>query len=231
MNIVLVIGLTFATVGAFVGVLTLPRWLARNLGQDRMWRLRDDLVRDLLVTEILPKDHPAVKELLWKMDWALCDGRHFTLLHVYLVERYERRRLDQTYLNKLDSGWKRLDSLEPQQRDALMWYRNAFQTRLVASLLLGSWFGLAQVAWRLPRAIAVEKSARKAEAHRPVSLRRIESDVRESAKRAADQVVAETSLGKRLSSGMRDIFVSSRAPLREYEASPSTGTHSPVRAA
>lgn len=238
MSVALVIGLTLAAVAAFVGLLTLPRWFARRLGQDRIWRLRDEFVHEILIDETLPKGHPAVKQLVRKMDWALRDGKHFTLLHVYLADR-SVRQLDRARLNKLKAtwAWGCLDGLEPDQRDLLILYRKTFEMRLVGALLLGSWFGLAQVARRLPTAISHQLAARRTEPDPQVSVRRveisfrrIELEVRESAQRAADQVVADTPFGMRLSERLRDIMVSSVAATRDYE--PQSGTvRAPIRAA
>ncbi len=218
-DMILVIGLTLAAAGTFAGLLTLPRWFARSLGQDRIWRLRDRFIKEILVDEVLPKDHRAVRQLVREMEWALRDGKHFTLLHVYLTDR-TLRQLDQEKLKMLVKNWgpQSLVGLDTQQRERLLHSRETFEMLFTGSLLLGSWFGLLQVARVLPRALMHQWASTKTEAEaRHISLRRVEDEIREGASRAADKAAVETPFGRRLSEWIQDVKVSSFPTRREQE--------------
>jgi hypothetical protein len=235
MNEVIVIALVLATVVALVVLLTLPRWFARSIGQERMWRLRDRLVKNIWVNHELPSDHPAVVQLIEVMDRVLREGKHYTLLHVYLLDR-TFGRLDQTKFQEMKENRKEsLSGLTSEERIALKRYRDEFELLFAGSLLLGSWFGLLQVARFAPRVYRGQETSSAPEPSKPApamsvdhrryieqrrrSLERFEQGMQIRAQLAADQATRETRFGKRLLAWIQEVMLAKAGSL-----SPSNST-------
>ncbi len=202
---------------AFILLMTLPRWFARSLGQDRIWRLRDELVADIVLNEALPKDHIVVQQLLRRMDWAVREGKHFTLLNVYVTARISPRmdRLEDEELYNDTTQWS-LEGLGRRERELLLRYRHTFESLFVGSLLLGSWLGLAKVARELPAVVAAQWRLRRGAPSHGRLLQKLEFAMRESAPRAADSAAtARKPFGNRLTVAVRRVmgswFISPRS--------------------
>src|SRR5580692_11310833 len=74
-------------VGLWAACMLGPRWFARSLHRHRMWRLRDDLVDDVIAGR-LPRDHDAVRHLLSRMEDTLRLGPNVTLSDVLIFHRH-----------------------------------------------------------------------------------------------------------------------------------------------
>jgi hypothetical protein len=190
-----------------IALLTLPRWLGRTFGRDRIWRLRDEFVREVLVDEALPNDHPAVRQLLAEMDWVLRDGKHVALLHLRIVER-ALRGLDELKRQQLARRLspKPLGDLHTEQCDRMAYYRHRFEVLVTGAMLLGSWLGLVQVARMFPVALA---QASQVEAQS--SIRRVDQ-IRHAPREATDRAATETPRGKKITRLFRDMKDSWFAP-------------------
>src|ERR1700739_1234946 len=188
-----------------IALITLPRWLGGTLGRDRIWRLRDQFVQEILVDEMLPKDHPAVHHLLAEMDWVLRDGKHITVLHLALVER-AFGKLDELKRQQIMASLSHrpLKGLEDAQCERMAFYRERFEILFTGAALLGSWSGLFQVARMLPSAL-MEASAES----RPP--RRVEN-IRRAPKEATDRAATETSKGRTITKRFRELKESWFAP-------------------
>jgi hypothetical protein len=150
---VLVVTLIVGPLTAYAVVLTLPRWFARSLHGHRLWRLRDALVDQVLDGD-LPKNHPAIQQLIATMD-AVLDDKHVSLMDVYIV-KWACRDADPAFVQAQAKAGLRcpLDGLDAKERELVTWYRERFQVLIVGSMLLGSWFGIAHIVPFVPAGMA-----------------------------------------------------------------------------
>jgi hypothetical protein len=154
--------LCVAAVALFVALLRLPKWFARSLGRHRLWRLRDVIVHDMVVGE-LPVDHPAVLQLARRADLAARDGLSVTLLDVVALDR-GLRSVDSSVRKKAIHSVKLCPTtgLTEEQHDLVSQYREELELYLAGFLILGSWYGLLQIAKRIPRALQRQLAERQA---------------------------------------------------------------------
>jgi hypothetical protein len=249
MQIALVIGLTLLSMAAFGALLAMPRWLGRNLGEERIWRLRCRLINEILVAETLPKNHVAVRQLVERINLVLDRDTHFTMLHIWLVDR-SLHKVDQKKLDQLKSGWvwAPMNGLSETQQKHLSKYRKAFEAVMVCSLLISSWSGVlliayAVVVYALPAAFRVAQYALRpasirgipAQMQMAVDMARVKARIGRVAafpsriKAAFDWIAIETSLGQSTVEWLQDVIVSkSPTSARQeiaFEASLRAGEH------
>lgn len=192
-NLILVLALALVTTGLYVAIITLPRWFVRGMDHHRMWALRDDVIDDI-IAERLPRDHPAVRQLVQRMELVLRDGKHITLLDVQIFARL-LGRLEPPLQRAIKKQGQMcsLKGLSDSERKLVEEYRQRFLLVVAGSMLLSSWFGLAQVMRFIPGALI--RRIRASERH----LLTLEVDFRSTAREATDKAVVETHVGKRVS--------------------------------
>jgi hypothetical protein len=154
--------LCVGAVGLFFGVLTLPRWFARSIGRHRLWRLRDVIVGKMVIGD-LPPGHPAVRQLGKRVDLAARDGLSVTLLNVVALDR-GLRSVNPSTRTRLMHSVKLCPTtgLTEEQRELVDTYRRQFELYLAGFLILGSWYGLFQIAKRIPAALRRQLADRQA---------------------------------------------------------------------
>jgi hypothetical protein len=180
-------------IGLWAACMLGPRWFARSLHRHRMWRLRDELVDDMIVGRF-PRDHDAVRHLQGKMDTTLRLGPNVTLSDVLIFHRY---------LAKLSPSARRFvakpecptDGLSDDQRAALKKYEDEFGLLVVGLLFLGSWFGLifiigTFVSLTLRRLVKIWRA--------PISIAAIQRVLGSIARQATDKA-ADSPIGHRVS--------------------------------
>jgi hypothetical protein len=153
-NALLIFVLIAGPLVAYVVVLLLPRWFARSLHRHRMWRLRDTVVDDVLAGT-LPRDHTAVKQLVFGMDAMLRRKQIITFLDVYTM-KWASKGIDPGLREASQAkGFHcSLDGLSRDEQERIEAYRAQFMTLLVGSVLLGSWFGIAHIVRFVPAGVA-----------------------------------------------------------------------------
>lgn len=154
--------LCIGAVGLFFGLLTVPRWFARSIARHRLWRLRDVIVGEMVVGE-LPPAHPAVHQLAKRADLAARDGLSVTLLDVVALDR-GLRSVDPSTRIRLRHSVKLCPTagLTKKQRELVDKYREELELYLAGFLILGSWYGLFQIAKRMPAALQRQLAERQA---------------------------------------------------------------------
>lgn len=120
----------------------LPKWFTRSMSKHSMWRLRDDLVDDM-IAERLPADEPAVKDLLTRFEWAINESRSFDLLHL-LVWYRATRGVPKKVLCEL-AAIPGLANLPKGQADRIVEYRQQYTRIAISAVFLSSWLGMAIV--------------------------------------------------------------------------------------
>lgn len=128
--------------GLVIAVGMTPRWFIRSLSKHALWRLRDDVVDDV-ITGKLDREHPSVKELISRVEWAIEESRSFDLLHL-LVWRRAWRQLPPGQLRKL-ARVPDLHGLSDEQAERIKGYRRRYDSVAIGALFLSSWLGLAIV--------------------------------------------------------------------------------------
>jgi hypothetical protein len=148
MTTVLIVFFSIVSIALIITFATLPWWLARSLHGHRIWRLRDNFVGDIL-SERLPEDHPAVRQLLRRFEFVLkprAHPRRITMINLVVMLAVRRTVSPATreYVDKCVEDCS-LDGLEPVERDRLVGYRDRLNVLLAGSTLTGSWLGIAVV--------------------------------------------------------------------------------------
>ena len=232
-NALLILGLIVGPLAAYIVVLTLPRWFARSLHRHRMWRLRDTVVDDVLDGR-LPRENPAVRQLIATMDGVLRD-QHANLLDVYIVRR-ACRDADPAFLKAGEKLGLRcpLDGLSTEQRKVVERYRESFQILLVGSMLLGSWFGIAHILPFVPAGIA-EGMRQAGIATRDGIRHRIEGlkdvlgqDIRVSAREATDIAASRSRIGQQ-AAAFAVRYEAAQIARNHSVTAPTTGQFSSLR--
>ncbi len=178
----LVLLLLLVPVGLTLSLLTAPRWMVRSMSKHALWRLRDEAVADARAG-LLPADHPATKELLARVEWAIGEARSFDLLHLWVWVRATRNLPNETRreVRKVPD----LASLSADQTARLSAYRARYNSVAIRAVFLSSWIGIALVIrYGVPVAITMIKRPR------PESL--IFAAIRGS----TDKLAAETKIGQ-----------------------------------
>jgi hypothetical protein len=178
-------------VGLVIAIATMPRWLIRSMSKHALWRLRDEAVDDILAGN-LPAEHPAVQELIQRLEWAISEARSFDLLHLIVWSR-AKRHLSTKELEEL-SQVPDLAELTGAQVSRIEKYRRCYDSVAIRTLLLSSWIGVAIVLWTaVPLAIKVLLGARRPEYAQQQSL---PGGLRVVVRIAADEVAEDTTLGR-----------------------------------
>jgi len=182
-----------------VAVGTSPRWFVRSMGKHALWRLRDDLVDDTLAARLDP-EHPAVRELTARVEWALGEARSFDLVHLFVWSR-ARRRIPPETLRKLEAI-PRLTGLPVDQAERISAYRTRYRNVAIRTILLSSWVGIL-VVFRYGVRAALEALRRRARDNSFIGVVRT----------ATDEVASETTIGR----SARE-FVTDKGPDEKYAA-------------
>jgi hypothetical protein len=186
----IILCLVVGPVLALVVVIMLPRWFPRRLHIHRMWRLRDEVIDEMLESS-LPIKHPCVRRLASDVEGAL-HAKHLTMLDLYIFT-WAFRGMDADVQRTMErhAAMPSSNGLTPEQKLSVERFRERFNVLLVGSVLTGSWFGLAHVALFIPRALVqLVRSL-----HGGVSL---EDGVVASARTATDTAAKDTRLGQRI---------------------------------
>ncbi len=149
---VITITLCVAVWALFVALVTMPRWFARSLHGHRLWRLRDELA-DALIAGRLPQDHEAVQDLLLTAQFAAERGKRWTMIDVYLCWLVMRRMDPESRAALEVQANIPYGDLSAAEVELFEGFRERFAVLVTGSMLLGSWVGLATVAWFFPRAL------------------------------------------------------------------------------
>jgi hypothetical protein len=181
-NGTLVFALLMVPVVLSLLLLAMPRWLGRSMFKHRLWRLRDQVVDDIIDGK-LPRSHPAVGDLERHIEWALGEARSFDMLHL-LVWRWAVRKVDPATREMVAKPCS-LDGLDAGERAMVEGYRARLRFLSSSAMLCTSWIGLAVVAWLLPHAIRTARRTRRERAPSPPTVIHI----------AAHEAVESTRLG------------------------------------
>jgi hypothetical protein len=116
-----------------------------------------------MVAGELPADHPAVRQLARRADMAARDGLSVTLLEVVALDR-GLRSVDQSVRHRAIHSVKLCPTtgLTYEQRERVDEYRTKLELYLSGFLILGSWYGLLQIAKRIPSALRRQLAERQA---------------------------------------------------------------------
>jgi hypothetical protein len=188
MNGALGVALICASVwGLFLAVISMPRWFTRSLHGHRMWRLRDALADDLIDGH-LPREHPAVQQLYSDVDFAVQNGKRWSMLDIYIC-RHAMRKMSPELREavKSETATRPLDGLSADEVELLTQYQTRFGVLMAGSLLLGSWLGLATIARFIPRAISETLRQKRAD---------LRERIRSSATYATDLAATQSRLGQ-----------------------------------
>lgn len=138
----LMIVLLLLPVGLVVVLAAWPRWYIRSMSKHSLWRLRDDVVDDVIFGR-LPAEHPAVEELIARSEWAIAEARSFDLLHL-LVWSWSARDMTLDTRRKLKTI-PPLDGLDGPQAERVAAHRRQYNAVSIRAVFLSSWFGIAFV--------------------------------------------------------------------------------------
>jgi hypothetical protein len=192
-------------VGLVFAIATMPRWLIRSVSKHSLWRLRDEVVDDSL-SGMLPADHPAVRELVARLEWAISESRSFDLLHLMVWNRAKR----EVHPKVLESRARvpDLTSLPSDQEERIRAYRGCYDSVAIRALLLSSWIGIGIVFWTaIPVAFKVLLGTGGTEyAHQ----RSLPGGLRVVVRVATEEVAEDTKLGQRARE-----FVNEKGPALE----------------
>lgn len=151
MAIAVVLSIVALVLTLAAAVVTLPRWCIRSLHRHRLWRLRDRIADDM-IEGVLPKDHPAVVDLLGRTEMALFRYSDFTLLNVTIMAMLHIRSSRSVQREILAIGAEcSTAGLSEHQTELVRGYRAERLNLLAGSVLTGSWLGMAFVVSELPR--------------------------------------------------------------------------------
>jgi len=188
-NIVLIALLV--PVGLVFAIATMPRWLIRSMSKHSLWRLRDEVVDDALAGA-LPADHPAVRELVARLEWAISESRSFDLLHLMVWNRAKRQVHPKVLQSR--SRVPDLTSLSSDHEERIRSYRECYDSVAIRALLLSSWIGIGIVLWTaIPVAFKVLLGKRETEyAHQ----RSLPGGLRVVVRVATNEVAEDTKIGR-----------------------------------
>lgn len=176
-----------------VAVATMPRWFIRSMSKHALWRLRDDVVDDVLAGR-LPSEHLAIRELVARLEWAIGESRSFDLLHLLVWSR-ARRRLPRKTVQEV-VAIPDLTGLTPEQSTQVTAYRECYDRVAIRAILLSSWFGVTIVVWTgiqlLARAL-IDGNLAPAE---PAPEHRLRRSFRVAVREATDEVASDTKIGQ-----------------------------------
>jgi hypothetical protein len=150
---------------ACIAIIRMPSWLARDLQKQRMWLLRDVVVDDIRAGR-LPADHPAVRQLLARVQSCIYHADRVTLLDLY-VFKWAMRPLTSATRASLSKQMARADlrGLDERQRELVDEYWKKLRTLLGGAVILGSWLGLLSIIPQIPRAIRAVRREERSDGH------------------------------------------------------------------
>lgn len=165
----------------WVALVRAPVWFCRSLHRHRLWRERDAVADDILSGR-LPRQHPAVSELLAVADWSARQGHKHTVTEMFLW-RAVHRRVDESTPEVLAIP---LDDLDEDQLALLHQHRDRIILLTTSSMLLGSWLGILTI---LRFVVPARRAMRTAE----IEPRR--GDLRATLAEATSEASQQTGIG------------------------------------
>jgi hypothetical protein len=151
MDTVYITGIFVATLSVWVALVRLPNWCFRSIHRHRLWEERD-IIADEILTRRLPKEHPAVRELLGVAEHSAKETHRLTILDL-VFSRAMSRRCDTSKLSVLaaaDAG------LSEGQLVIVRAHRDRIMLLSIRSMLVGSWIGIFTILPRLLPAVTME---------------------------------------------------------------------------
>ncbi len=177
----------------FVVFLRIPHWGAQSLNRHRLWRLRDRIVDDMIDGR-LPKDDPAVRDLLRKVEFVIRNTPTITALMVYvwksLPESHKAR--GKAEVHRLERS---KDALSSEECERLKRYEARLRSLLASTTLLGSWLGLATILrFVIPALRMVHRERAQIGRSR---LPALEDEVKVTLRTATDNATRDAWIGRR----------------------------------
>lgn len=152
-HIAYIAGLMIAGLGVWVSFVRLPNWFFRSVHRHSLWAERDQIADEMLRGQ-LPKDHPAVRELLAVAEHAAKATHKLTILDLYFWGAV-RRRCDLSKTKVLDVP---LAGLSEAHRRRVLQHRERITRLAVGSMLVGSWVGVAAITtYLIPAVLKVRR--------------------------------------------------------------------------
>lgn len=179
--------LVVATMSLWIALLRAPHWFCRSLHRHRLWKERDHVADDIIARK-LPKDHPAVRELLEVAEWSAREGHKHTVMEMF-VWRAIGQRTDKRTPETLAVS---LDGLTEDQLALLHQHRDRIMFLTTSSMLLGSWLGLLTI---LRFVVPARREILKGAAQRAPAQVRSRVDVRATILEATNEASRRTQLG------------------------------------
>jgi hypothetical protein len=200
--------------GLVAALVSLPRWFTRSMSKHAFWRLRDEVVDDVIAGE-LPADSDAVQELAARLEWAIRESRSFDLLHLVVWSRAKRAVSKRTLCELIDIP--DLKHLQADQAAKVVEYRKRFDKVAIRAILLSSWLGISVVLWTIMRVLVRAIARRLSPSEEPQPQRRMSAapPIR-AVVREADEEAAETWLGRKAKE-----FITVKGPALERVPAPA----------
>jgi hypothetical protein len=133
--------LIIVPVTLLLAILRVPRWFSRSLHRHRLWRLRDQVVDDV-IDERLPREHPAVRELMEQAEQSIRLTSSLTMVDFYAWS-WAMRGAEPHLIKPRQPA--PLHGLSPAQRRMVENYRARLRVLRISAILSGSWLGIASV--------------------------------------------------------------------------------------
>jgi hypothetical protein len=176
--------------GLFAGVVTLPRWFARSLWKHRLWVLRDCVVDDV-IDQRLPYDHPAVRDLVQRLEMVVHDMAHMHIVDMWAWRRAYRNAPPTAQEELLKGSGVR--GLSEQQIARVCEHRERMLFLTTSMIFTGSWIGIGYVArFAAPKMLCAIVSG---DFKHPA---RAEREAETALRNATQEAVSTTGLGREL---------------------------------
>jgi hypothetical protein len=192
------LGAWMLLIALFTVLFVMPRWCFRSVHRHRMWRLRDDIV-DKVIDGVLPADHPAVRQLVGRVNGSIRLAPKITLLRLLVIDKVTGKTSPEVRAvldEHAGCGPCDMTELTEEQCDLIARYNDRINILRIGTTLTGSWLGIAVVAAVVPL-VAVTPAART---------------IRQALGRAVDEVSA-TRFGRRVgeSARLEELHVTGRS--------------------
>lgn len=187
---VAIILFTIGALGMLVAFVRIPHWFCLSLTRHAVWRLRDSVVDDVIGGK-LPRDHPAVIDLLQATESVIRNTRDLTMVNFYIWVRTWRQH-DAALRNHARRA-PACTGLTTEQRALLQQHRALLVKLGSRAILTGTWIGLAMTIRFIGSGIRKSrKVAALAEPQRP----RFDAEVATSFRFAAETAATSTWVGR-----------------------------------
>lgn len=139
-------------VSLFTVLFLMPRWCFRSVHRHRMWRLRDEIV-DQIIDGTLPANHLAVQQLRRRIHRSIELAPKVTLLRLFIIDKITGKTSPQVHalLDYADgAGPCDRSDLTDKQCTLIDSYNERIDTLRIGTTLTGSWVGIGVVALAIP---------------------------------------------------------------------------------